>query len=161
MTCVAILGGSGRLGSHVVANLILQKIQVRALVHRKALAAAETDYRPIYGDVHDPSAMRALLVGADAVISTLGSADAPVADVSSSAIRNLIPEMHALGITRIVSVTGSAARDDSEAGREHPHMAERRAALMQHMPGLILDGEEHLRLLRQSTSTGRSYDCPG
>ncbi|WP_259669568.1 MULTISPECIES: NAD(P)-dependent oxidoreductase [unclassified Rhizobium] len=151
MTCVAILGGSGRLGSRIVANLIRQKMQVRALVHSHGLAAAESDYTAVYGDAHDPSAIRALLTGADAVISTLGSAGAQIADVTSAAVRNLIPEMTALEITRIVSVTGSAVRDDIEVGREHPHMAERRAALMQHIPGLVLDGEGHLRLLRQST----------
>jgi hypothetical protein len=84
------------------------------------------------------------------VLSALGSADAPVADVCSAAIGNLIPVMSERNIGRIVSVTGSAARADREIGSEHPHLAMRREALMRHMPDLILDGENHMRMLAAS-----------
>jgi putative NADH-flavin reductase len=104
----------------------------------------------IRGDARDGQAVAALIDGADVVISTLGSADAAHPDVSSAAIRHVIRAMETRAIKRIVSVTGSAARLDSEIGCEHPWLAARRSMLMRHMADLILDGEEHMRRLASS-----------
>jgi putative NADH-flavin reductase len=150
VTVVALLGGSGRLGSWVLDHLLAGGNTVRALVHRNGLAAGSRIVS-MRGDVHEVASLAKLLDGATMVVSTLGAAGSPTADVCSAAVRNLVPLMTSRGITRIVTTTGSAARLDAEIGREHRWLAARRAALMRHMAPLILDGEEHMRLLAGSS----------
>jgi putative NADH-flavin reductase len=149
MTCVALLGGTGRLGTQVLGQLLNRGFDVRMLVHRREPRPLG-DVRIVRGDARDGQAIATLMDGADIVVSTLGSADASHPDVSSTAIGHVITAMRARSIKRILSVTGSAARLDREIGSEHPWLAARRSLLMRHMAGLILDGEEHMRRLVSS-----------
>ena len=150
MTTVALLGGSGRLGQYVINRLVDRGYAVRALVHRSTLQIAPGKVETVGGDVYDPASLAKLLDGAGVVVSTLGSAAAPVPDVCTAAVRNLIPLMAGRGIERLVSTTGSAARLDSEKGHEHRWLAVRREMLIKHMAPMILDAEEHMRLLANS-----------
>lgn len=150
MSVVAVLGGSGRLGRHVVGKLLEGGHQVRALVHRHALDCSHPDLATIAGDVHDADSIRVLVSGSSFIISLVGSAQSAVPDVCSAAMKNLIPAMHQSKVDRIVATTGSAAREDREIGSEHSFLLARRNALMAHMADLILDGEEQLRLLASS-----------
>lgn len=150
MSVVAVLGGSGRLGQHVVRELLNGGHQVKALVHRHALDCSHPNLATIAGDVHDADAIRALVRGCSIVASFVGNAEAPVPDVCSAATKNLILAMREANLARIVVTTGSAAREDRETGNEHPYLLARRNALMVHMADLILDGEEQLRLLTAS-----------
>jgi len=150
VTAVALLGGSGRLGGHVLERLLNAGCSVRALCHRNALAIADPGIELVHGDARDPSTYATLLDGAELVVSTLGNASAPVPDVCSGAIACLVTAMRERGLQRIVSTTGSAARLDREIGHEHRWLASRRAALMRHMAPLILDAEAHMRMLTES-----------
>ena len=164
---VAVLGSSGRLGRHVVAELLQRGSCVRALIHRNNPFDQDARLAVVTGDVHDASAIASAIDCVDAVIATLGSAEALVKDVSSAAMQHLIPVMLSFGIRRIVSVTGSAARLDVEIGCEHPYHQARREWMMQHNPELVLDGEHHWRLLRNSgldwtvVRAPRMVDGPG
>ena len=73
------------------------------------------DVSIVNGDAHDAPVVERLLDGVDMVISTFGSAEAPIADVSSTAVRHVVTAMRTYGIERIVSVTGSATRLDSKS----------------------------------------------
>lgn len=150
MNCVALFGGTGRLGRHVASELQARGMTLRMLVRSPQKLVAKDGMAVIEGDVHDIRAVARTLEGAAMVVSTLGSAGEAKADVSSTAIANLIPAMTALSLVRIVSITGSAARLDREIGSEHPRLTARREMLMRHMAPLILDGEEHMRLLANS-----------
>jgi putative NADH-flavin reductase len=61
------------------------------------------------GDVHDPAAVEAAIIGTDAVLSSLGVpfAKTPVT-VYSDGATNIISGMHTAGIKRFVGVTSSA-----------------------------------------------------
>jgi putative NADH-flavin reductase len=106
---------------------------VHALAHRRDLDANFSHVEIVLGDVRDPASIRRLVVNVDIVVSTLGSADATVPDVCSTAILNLIRAMRDQGIVRVLATTGSAALLDAEIGSEHPSLRERRAMLMPHM----------------------------
>ena len=147
---VSVFGASGRLGRHVVAELLQQGHAVVAFVHSNNPFDARLGLRIVYGDVHDRVAVSDALAGNRGVIATLGSAAADVKDVSSAGTRNIAAGMTEHAIARIVSITGSAARDDPEAGAEHPHLLARRTTMLGFNPELLLDGEVHLRLLRRS-----------
>jgi len=154
MTCIAMLGGSGRLGRHIVESLLLHGYQIRALAHRQPLSCSQPNLTVVAGDVRDPAIVQELLQGATAVVSSLGSAQAAVPNICSTAATHLIPAMRARGIERVIATTGSAAREDREIGSEPPHLLARRGALMAHMSGLILDGEA---LLREFTASSLAW----
>ncbi|WP_410469815.1 NAD(P)-dependent oxidoreductase [Bradyrhizobium sp. 33ap4] len=147
---VAVLGASGRLGRFVVQSLLVEGHWIRALVHRRPVNTNCSRLVLIHGDAHDPVSLLQLLTGADVVVSTLGSAEAEVADVCTAAAVNLVLTMPQLRLSRLVATTGSATREDREIGVEHPHLLARRAALMPQMSDLILDGEAQMRALASS-----------
>jgi hypothetical protein len=140
----------------VLGELLQRDFKVRLLVHRTPPEAHGARIDIIHGDVHAPAVIDALLRGADCVVATLSSAQAAIPDVSSTAIGHLVPTMRALGIERIVSTTGSAARQDQEVGSEHPWLTARRTMLMRHMPDLILDGLASSGCARVRRQTHRS-----
>jgi putative NADH-flavin reductase len=147
---VAVLGASGRLGRLVVQSLLANGLRVKALVHRHPLELNDSGLVAVPGSVHDLESIRLVLEGSDAVASTLGSADAKIADVCTMASRHLVKVMREFHLTRIVATTGSAARLDFEIGSEHPYLISRRNSLMPFMSGLILDGEAQMRTLSDS-----------
>ena len=149
MTVVAVLGGSGRLGSRVVNLLTQRNLPIRALVHRSDLQS-NRGVTCIPGGARDPRSLAELLDGATCVVSTLGNLGSPVPDVCASATSNLIPLMIARRIKRIISTTGSAARLDSEIGHEAEPLLARRTMLMKHVAPFILDAETHMRMLGAS-----------
>jgi putative NADH-flavin reductase len=150
VNAVTVFGGSGRLGRHVVAELLRRGTNVRALVHRNNPFDWQERLTTVAGDVHDARVVASAIVGVDTVIATLGSADAPVKDVSSAAMRHLIPSILSRGIRRIISVTGSGARDYVDIGNEHPFLRARREWMMRQNPELLIDGERHMLMLRNS-----------
>lgn len=147
---VSVFGASGRLGRHVVTELLNLGHAVVAFVHSNNPFEAQSGLHIVRGDIHDQMAVLDALAGSRGVIATLGSAAAPVKDVASAGTRNIVAGMAAHGIARVVSTTGSAARDDLEIGAEHPHLLARRGAMLSFNPELLLDGELHLRILRRS-----------
>lgn len=147
---ILVLGASGRLGRHIVDGLLGRGHSVRAFTHNENVLSSHEELELFQGDVHDAAAVGEAVHGVDAVVSTLGSAAAPVKDVASSAIQNLMPAMAACRVQRIVSVTGSAAWQDQERASPHPHLLARRERLMQVIPELVIDGEKHMSLLENS-----------
>ncbi|CAH1664744.1 NAD(P)-dependent oxidoreductase [Chelatococcus asaccharovorans] len=147
---ILVLGASGRLGRHVVSGLLDRGHSVRAFIHNENVLAAHAELELFRGDAHADTAVSEAVCGVDAVVSTLGSAAAPVKDVASSAIQNLMPAMAASGLRRIVSATGSAAWRDHERASPHPYLLARREQLMRVIPELVADGEKHMSLLENS-----------
>ena len=123
---------------------------VRAFIHNENVLASHGELELFQGDVHAAAAASEAVRGVDAVVSALGSAAAPVKDVTSSAIQNLMSAMAACRIRRIVSATGSAAWRDQERASPHPHLLARREQLMRVIPELVIDGEKHMSLLENS-----------
>ncbi len=147
---ILVLGASGRLGRHIVSGLLDRGHVVRAFIHHENVLASHGELELFQGDIHDGAAVGEAVRGVDAVVAALGSAAAPVKDVASSAIQNLIPPMAAFGIRRIVSATGSAAWRDQERVSPHPYLLARREQLMRVIPELVADGEKHMSLLENS-----------
>jgi putative NADH-flavin reductase len=145
---IVIFGASGKVGRLAVAEALARGHQVRAFVHRHHGLKPHPQLTIIKGDIHDPSAAWAAVSGCQAVISTLGSWGTPSKDIVSSGMRHIIPAMEQQGVERIVTLTGAEAWDSTD----HPNLGRRLShALARLGAGKILaDGEEHIRLLRQS-----------
>ena len=73
MTDVAVLGGTGKTGRLLLAELLRRGHRVTVLVRDPdRLGVLAGRVRTISGDSRDPAAMAALVDGADAVLSALG-----------------------------------------------------------------------------------------
>lgn len=147
---VVVLGASGRLGRHIVEGLLTRGHHVRAFIHTNNVLAKRAHLEILRGDIHDENRVSESVDGVDVVLASLGSWGSPVQDIASCGMTHLVPAMKIRKIRRIVSVTGSAAYDEGEADSPHPYLHQRHEGMLRGAPGLLLDGEKHLAILRRS-----------
>lgn len=103
---IAVLGGGGRTGNYLVRQLIEQGYAVKLLLrHPENFTINHSSVGIIKGDALDPEAIRALLKGCDAVISTVGQRkDEPL--VAGAASANVLKAMEEYGIKRYILIAG-------------------------------------------------------
>lgn len=113
MTTLAITGGTGFVGSRLIALAIEAGHQVRALTRRQQAEREHITWIP--GDLHDKPALARLAEGADAVIHVAGVVNAP--DRAGFALgnvegtRNILAHTLGAGVWRFVHVSSLAARE--------------------------------------------------
>lgn len=150
-TTIAVLGAGGRLGRHVVIEALAQGHTVHAAVHRSNPLPAHPRLQVRIADVHRLETIRAAINDASLVVSCLGSAAAYPPDIQAAGARNLVTVMEALGLPRLVSVTGSGARMPGET-LTGSHRIKRRQ-MLSGAPHLLADGDEHLAAIAASNLT--------
>jgi putative NADH-flavin reductase len=103
---IALLGGGGRTGKYVLSQLLAQGYQVKLLLRNPENFQLENPLIEIVvGDAIDPEAIRSLVQGCQAVISTVGQRkDEPL--VASQATTNILKAMAEFGIERYILVAG-------------------------------------------------------
>jgi len=69
---VALTGGTGFIGQHLVSALLREGWRVKALTRRPNALPANTSLQQITGVLEDPSALQTLVAGVDAVIHAGG-----------------------------------------------------------------------------------------
>jgi UDP-glucose 4-epimerase len=114
---IAVLGGSGFIGSAAVDRLLLDGHQLSVLARSGSLPhrtfAPSEALRWVEGDFHDDQALRAVLRGAELVLHLVTSTDPkrsnedPCHDVQSNLLGSLrlLETMRASGVRRIVFVS--------------------------------------------------------
>ena len=103
---IAVLGGGGRTGKYLVTRLLNQGYSLKLLLrHPENFFLKHPSVEIMKGDAIDPEAIRTLLEGCQAVISTVGQRkDEPL--VSSLATENILKAMAEYGIQRYLLVAG-------------------------------------------------------
>jgi len=103
---IAVLGGGGRTGKYLVTRLLNQGYSLKLLLrHPETFFLKHPSVEIMKGDAIDPEAIRRLLEGCQAVISTVGQRkDEPL--VSSLATENILKAMAEYGIQRYLLVAG-------------------------------------------------------
>lgn len=136
------------MGRLVVDRLLADGHTVTVFVHKSSAFIASDQLKIIKSDVHNAAFVEAAVHGADAVISALGSWHTPVKDILSAAMSAVVPAMQKEGITRVISLTGSAAwapGDHISFGNKVSHKVFNIIA-----KDIIRDSETHLKLLVDS-----------
>ena len=118
---VALTGGSGFVGGHILQRLIAESWRIKALVRRPeglsaGVAGATGAVTPVRGDLASKQALGELVSGADAVIHCAGLVAARSAQefqqVNAEGTANLLRAVRAAGTRpRIVLVSSLAARE--------------------------------------------------
>lgn len=103
---IALLGATGRTGTHVLTAVLAAGHQVTALVRDPGRLPARDGVDVVVGDARDRAALDRLLAGADVVVSALG----PVAkdpSLHQETARALVAAMRAAGVRRFVGISGA------------------------------------------------------
>src|SRR3954470_6626735 len=113
MTTLAITGGTGFVGSRLIALAVEGGHQVRALTRREQAERQHITWIP--GDLQNKPALARLVEGADAVIHVAGVVNAPdragFAAGNVEGTDNILAAAQAAGVQRFVHVSSLAARE--------------------------------------------------
>ena len=134
---ILLLGATGRLGGHLLAEALARGHAVTALARSPERLAAREGLRAVRGDARDMEAIRSLMPGHDAVVSALGAKrSGETYDLIEVAASNLIAAMEASGVRRllVVASAGILQRDANSLRRDAPgYPAAFRAASAAHL----------------------------
>lgn len=115
MTILAITGGTGFVGSHLLDHALLDDHQVRALTRRPQPPRDGVTW--VTGALETPDALAALVRGADAVVHVAGAINAAdragFAAGNIAGTRAMVDTAEAAGVRRFVAVSSLAAREPS------------------------------------------------
>jgi nucleoside-diphosphate-sugar epimerase len=109
---IAVTGGTGFVGSRLLAALRESGHDVRALTRRPQAASPGINW--IEGSLADPAALARLAEGADALIHVAGVINADIAGFEAGNVggtASILAAVKAAGVARIVHVSSLAARE--------------------------------------------------
>ena len=122
---VAVTGGTGFVGRHIIEGLLRREHEVRALVRDPAVHGWLDDrgVAVVQGSLEDQDALRRLVVGADAVVHTVGIINEigrqSYERVHVEGTRQMIAAARSAGVRRFVHMSALGARPDAAATPYH------------------------------------------
>jgi putative NADH-flavin reductase len=113
---LAIFGGTGRTGRHLVRLALKAGHEVRALARDpRRMDVQHPRLTVVQGDVANPACVEDAIAGTDAVISVLGPADnKPVYKVSQG-MQHILNAMDRHSVRRLVMSAGAGVSDPNDA----------------------------------------------
>ena len=125
-TTIAVTGGSGFVGGHLLQQLLQSGYRVRALKHRADIPQHE-NLEVVSGSLSDPASLSKLVENADCVIHCGGAVAARSADgffkANERGTANLIKATEQGGVQRFLYLSSMAAREPALS----PYAASKRA----------------------------------
>ena len=148
ISSLAILGGAGRAGRPLIEAALQAGYHVRTLLRHPAQVPLTHERLTVLpGDARDTGALRRLLTGCQALISTLGNPRDAAGPIIGDVTQRLLPLLVALGIRRYLTVTSLY-----DAPHPQDHAPTRQAAeyMQLHFPEFVADRQREYRLLQAS-----------
>ena len=106
---IAILGGTGGIGGHVLGWALDAGHPVHALARRPEALPPRGGLTVIRGDALDAAAVADTIAGSDAVVSALGPRGARSQSLLAGAAANAVAAMGKTGPRRLVCVSAAGA----------------------------------------------------
>lgn len=150
MITIAVFGGSGRTGRHVLEQALDAGYSVRALVRRAtSITVSSPRLVVIEGDVLDPVSVEATVAGADVVISVFGQIKGSPPSLQADGTRNIVRAMQKADVRRIVSLSGGGLPFPE---KDRPKLLDRVIRLLLKIlsPAVLADAKAHLAVLEGS-----------
>ncbi|MGB3616574.1 MAG: SDR family oxidoreductase [Catalinimonas sp.] len=146
---IAVFGGTGRTGQHIVRQALQAGHQVRTLARNPSkMKVVDERLTVVHGDATDGRAVAEVVAGSNAVINTVGHTKTSTPDVQTVSTQHIVDAMQQQGMRRLVSLSG--------AGLDHPNDVQNFGRkLMKTMMNLLAkdvltDAEAHAEVLRSS-----------
>lgn len=111
---IALFGGSGRIGSHLVTWALENGHEVTALARTPGSLAPAGGLTVVSGQVADTDAVADVVSGSDVVLSALGPRGARTPALLELAAEKIIAAMDKAGITRLIAVSAAGAFIDGD-----------------------------------------------
>jgi len=147
---IALFGGTGRTGKHVLDQALAAGHSVRMLARRPETVTVTSDHLVVIGgDVLDAAAVAQTVKDTDAVISVFGQVKGSPPTLQTDGTRNIVTAMKDLGLSRIITLSGGGLPSEEH---DRPKTADKiiRFLLQRLSPQVLADAESHLEVLRKS-----------
>jgi len=102
---IAVLGGGGRTGQYLVSRLLDNGYDLKLLLRRAGEQFDSPGVEVTYGDAIEVDAVRALVQGCQAVVSTVGQRQGEPL-VAATATANVLSAMNEFSVKRYVALAG-------------------------------------------------------
>jgi putative NADH-flavin reductase len=145
---IAVIGGTGKSGKYLVQRLLVQAFPIKMLVRNPDTCQIRSPLLEIVqGDARNAEAIRSVIEGCQAVISTLGQ---PKGEdpIFSQATTNVIRSMKEFGIKRYILITGLNV--DTASDKKSPKTASATEWMKNNYPQTTADKQKELELLLKS-----------
>jgi putative NADH-flavin reductase len=146
---IALFGGTGKTGRHVLEQAIAAGHTVRMLARSpEAVTAASDRLTIIPGDVLDATAVDRVIDGADVVVSVFGQVKGSPPTLQTDGTRNIVAAMKNRGQTRLITLSGGALPSE----HDRPKFADNvfRVLIRLISPQVLADAAGHLEVLQAS-----------
>lgn len=111
---IALLGGSGRIGGHLLTWALQSGHEVTALARNPASLTPAAGLTVVAGQATDDAVVAEVVAGADAVLSALGARGAKTPGLLVGAGRSMVAAMEKAGVRRLVCVSAAGAFIDGD-----------------------------------------------
>lgn len=146
---IAIFGGTGRTGRHLIEGALGDGHEVTALVRDPGkLGPGHERLRIVEGDVLIPSRVGETVAGADAVLSALGHTKTSPKDVQARGTENIVAAMKEHGVRRLISLTGAGVRDPGDRPKLVDRVFSGLLKLLQ--KDVLEDAQRHADVIKRS-----------
>lgn len=149
MATIAVVGANGRAGRAFVDQALAAGYMIRAGYHNINNLPIHERMTALECDATNEKSVRDLLSGADVVVSLIGHVKQSPPNIQTDCMKVIAKVMNDLGITRIISLTGTGVRFPGDM----PSITDRilNLAISYIDPARIKDGIKHVEYL-QSTN---------
>ena len=156
---LAVLGGTGMVGGHILQLALEQGYPLRVLSRSpEKLAYLGDRITIINGDARDPAVINQLLKGSHVVISALGPGKNAPPDLTTAVSRNVLKAMRAQGVSRYLVVSGAGVVTPLDQ-RNFTGWSTRQMARVRY-PKLLRDRQNEYSLIAASEIHWTVARCP-
>jgi putative NADH-flavin reductase len=145
---IAVIGASGRSGQAFVRLALEAGHAVTAGVRGPHTLGSHPSLKVVICDALVAADLKNLVTGQDAVVSLLGHVRGTPADMQTNAMQLLVEAMDQAGVKRLVSLTGTGARQSGDQISIIDRMMNLSIAIID--PKRVQDGINHLQVLKAS-----------
>ncbi|RLQ21648.1 NAD-dependent epimerase/dehydratase family protein [Seongchinamella sediminis] len=158
-TTIALLGGTGMVGGHILQQALARGYPLRVLARSpEKLAYLGERITVVAGDARDPDVIADLLDSAEVVISAIGPGKQAPADLTTAVSRNIVTAMRAQGINRYLVVSGAGVVTPDDR-RDFIGWSIRQLARLRY-PTLLRDRQREYALLAATDINWTIARCP-
>jgi len=145
---IAVIAANGRSGKMFVEEALAKGHAVKAGIFGSNNLKPHEHLTTLQCDATDSQALAQLLTGQDVVVSFIGHIKGSPPHVQANAMRTLVGVMKDLGLTRVVSLTGTGARFDGDRIPFIDMILNLGISIID--PARVNDGREHVQVLKDS-----------